>query len=473
MNQDILSLTTDMDSIETALNERLEITINELVFRYEQYCDDFILGSQVHMNASISDYCKNNHMDVTFVELNLLFNFCYQTIYKHEHANKFFHMSFPISKNDTAYSGQHTRGSHIPTNILSAASYPSDLCSMLLQHVIICSYYSLLDQHSKHLKQKYAETSLYNQDIRRIQSIQRDLPENIITTYAEKGNGIYYRDFLCDFDKTLLEEHAFQANRKIFLNHKPNLEYNQTKELNQRIQEIIRSLMEYGRNLYIPINQKASSFPEIEKVLYVYKLESIFDVSFFDMFLRRFTYESLPTQSEQPCALGDIYKLFCKIQSVFARTYLLDSYLNRDYSLNDIEYIVETLIPLLTNTFFCMINKLYSNDSIKKLESYIKYCLTEPDTKNRFNNNSGSGIHPYYNWNNVRALISDTHSKTLLYDEPIASTYAPDTIAPGMSLKEVVTAFLKKHNDDDKRAFFECVIKRYTKTHWIIPNSNL
>lgn len=469
MEHDIFSLSSDMNSLENELQGKLDMTIEQLIIRYNQYCDDYFFSFGMYKFNNTTNAQEKDSVKENYWQINSLFNFCYQIVYQHEQSTGFF---APINlRSNSLTLPSIPKQSRAPITLDSTIYTPSELHLYLLQHVILCNYYSMLEHESKVDKLKFLLNDEYTNYKKRVVSVTESFPQNTINHLFSKGDGISHKDFLADFDTTLLNVHAEFSTKRVFLNHSPYLVYNKPKEINQRIKEIVESLVNYYYDLYEPITSSKNSLPLAQATLYVYKLESLFGVTFFNDFIRKVTFDKNFTLSNQN-SIADIYKIFNQVQSVFARKTIFEHYLDGDYSLEDIKYITKTLIPLITNTFFCLIKRIFPDDAISKLESYIAYCLTEPAPQDLYTKDPDQ-IHPYYKWNNVSVLLSHDFSSSFAFDSPINSTALPDLTAHGTSLKETLTLFFSKYNDNDKLSFFESVIERYRKDSWIIPSSKL
>lgn len=456
--QDILSLEQDLTSVQEKIRIELGISITELQIKFINFCTDYFRQNLPKGESpDINTYCEIYSAEKIFVELNLLYDFCYKIICKKESNCKDAKDAFcnlPILNGNKLYEWQ----------------------SAIHKYSLISSYYTLLDQSREEvLHQTYEDTPSYTLDVRRITSIENSLPENIINTEYSSNKGINYREFLTRFDKQLMEKHS--AN-KTFLNCDTDLRDLPAKRLNSKLIDFVNSLFSYYTELLEPCFAQDCSL--IDRLLYFYKLESIFGVTLFCDIFCIFNNNESSNIDERFSTFRKAFNSFNKMPLVFGRKSLLDACINGDLYSNDISYLTERFIPLVTNTFFCLLNYLYKDYSIDMLLNYLTYCLTEPSKENKtlekisveivpenvknFYKYMGS-LHPYYHWKHIIAYISSDFSKCFLFPSK-ENRECPSFI-------NVLKSFNRNANNETKRKVLTCLFERYTKKTWIIPSSKL
>lgn len=397
-------------------------------------------------------------------DINTLFNLCYAQVMKAEEKHEGLPSFIQFRQWDLYAS---------PSSITTFQQY-------LKKHSFIMSLYTLQDYKSQTEFHMMHRTNCSSRIIKdRINSLYNIFPNQFFNMELRKtqsntriyGMNYYGRNFLDTFDVACTETHSNKNIPSKFLNPK-TIDTAEGKYINKSIRDFFHSLEAYYRNIFekcLELNSRPL------QLCYYYKLESIFGLDFL--------LSTLLSITEYDLSIEDI-AIFQKDPNILYRSNLLFCYkdIETDLSLNDAQYLINHLVPLVVNTFFVLLNKVFENQAYEIMINYFNNALTPPSPTERkeilqkleFEYKKGLTqlppdypsclirpfaplkIHPSEEWICEIACVTSNHQKI-----------------QKLSSEASVNDFISATNLKQKKELLKYLTTHYQKANWIIPVSKL
>lgn len=379
--------------------------------------------------------------------VDALFDHCYSYIANQEEDNTFVKQKYFFENS-------------------SSNSVYNYLYKQVKRHTILTTAYSLLDYSSD----DYTYISGIGAK-KRVTNLSSLFPTLILQKESTR-NRYYFHDFLPDFTNSLIDILANPKISRKFLNQN-KIQSAEVKRLNQMIREKIYSLLLYHQHLHNPCSKQ---MPKIQQFLYFQKLESLLGA---DTLIHTLQYIT-----EGTLTIDDLI-FFQSLPNVFDRFTLLSLYLKHELNMNELLYLKERLIPLVTNTFFVTFYKLLDAEAINVVSTYLDKSLQKPPeldnvqslkarltlqemAKNDFDKFPISSdlliyqktLYQWYStWSDAAYLLSNDYNSN---------------IAPQATwIQATIDDFISHTTENEKRKFLEFLSNRYTSSSWSLPTSQL
>lgn len=298
-------------------------------------------------------------------DINILFNLCYAQVMKSEEAHGYLPNFIDFRQWDFYAT---------PSTLTTFQEY-------LKKHTFSMSLYTLQDYKSQtdlHMMHRTNCTSRIIKD--RINSLFDKFPNQFFNMELNEtqtnsriyGENYYGRNFLDTFDVACIETHANKNIPSKFLNPK-TIDTAEGKYINKSIRDFFHSLEAYYKNIFekcLELNSRPL------QLCYYYKLEAIFGLDFLLSALHYIT--------EYDLSIEDM-AIFQKDPNILYRSNLLFRYkdIETDLSLGDAQYLINRLVPLVVNTFFVMLNRVFENQAYEIMLNYFNSALTPPSPTER------------------------------------------------------------------------------------------